>query len=67
MQIRAHAKQMLDRRSKSFKDIVATLKVYRDNITEETPASDAKDVDGQEAAPTQKEILGHLIEFLEGC
>ena len=61
---------MMDRRSRSFKDIVATLRVYSENITEETPP-ERMDVDGapngQDIAPTQKEILGHLIDFLDAC
>lgn len=61
---------MMDRRSRSFKDIVATLRVYSENITEETPP-DRMNVDGdpngQDVAPTQKEILGHLIDFLDAC
>ncbi|KAI0320799.1 DUF1716-domain-containing protein [Amylostereum chailletii] len=58
----AHAKQMLDRRSISFKEIVATLRVYRDNIDESEP----KEGDAPGAIP-QRDILHHLIDFLDSC
>ncbi|KAI0268267.1 Catenin-beta-like protein [Gloeopeniophorella convolvens] len=57
--IRAHARQMLDRRSKSLADIVATLRVFQDNIDE----ADAR----ESGALSQREILGHLMAFLESC
>lgn len=49
---------MLSRRDRSLKDIVKTLEVYRDNVDEPEPVSDE---------PSQKEILQHLINFLEAC
>ena len=61
-QIQAHAKQMLDRRNKSFKDIVANLQAYRNNISE----TGTNQIDTP-TAPSQREILGHLIAFLESC
>ncbi|TFY70154.1 hypothetical protein EVG20_g2848 [Dentipellis fragilis] len=59
--ILAHTKQMLNRRNKSWQDIISSLRIYRDNIA------------GDEAAPdgatqsSQREILQHLIDFLGGC
>lgn len=50
---------MLDRRSKSLKDIAKTLNIYRDNVDEEPPAEDD--------TPSRKEILQGLITFIEGC
>jgi len=52
---------MLSRKGKSLKDIVEVLKVYRANITEEEAVPD-----GEDASPPQREILGGLINFLEG-
>lgn len=58
--------QMLDRKSKSLKDIVQTLQIYHDNVDEDEPGpSDA--TDHSERAPSQKEILQGLIIFLDGC
>ncbi|KAI5124831.1 hypothetical protein M0805_005461 [Coniferiporia weirii] len=60
---RIHAQQMLNRKGSTLADVVAVLKVFRDNVDEEeTPAVNAED-----ASPPQKEILGGLIAFLEGC
>lgn len=61
-QIRGHLVQMLERKSKSLQDIVRTLKVYRDNVEEDTNLATLSD-----APPSQKEILQYLINFLEGC
>ncbi|KAJ3554103.1 hypothetical protein NM688_g3281 [Phlebia brevispora] len=58
--IRAHIQQMLRRRDKSLKDIVKTLEIYRDNVDEDD-AGRAPD------EPSRKEILQHLIEFLDAC
>ncbi|KAI9467002.1 DUF1716-domain-containing protein [Lactarius psammicola] len=57
--IRTHAFQMLNRRNMSFKDIVSTLRIFRDNIDD----GEANDSDGI----SQREILQHLIAFLESC
>lgn len=51
---------MLRRRDKSLKDIVKTLEVYRDNVDEDPSAKDSDE-------PSQKEILQHLIDFLDAC
>lgn len=64
LQVRAHALQMLNRKSKSLKDVIDVLKVYRDNVGEEAVQQLGED---EEPSPPQKEILGALIEFLEGC
>ncbi|KDQ64547.1 hypothetical protein JAAARDRAFT_187869 [Jaapia argillacea MUCL 33604] len=62
--IRSHVQQMLDRRSKSLKDIAKTLQIYYDNVDEaEQPAPE----EDMARAPSQKEILTALIGFLEGC
>ncbi|KAI0307175.1 DUF1716-domain-containing protein [Multifurca ochricompacta] len=57
--IRAHMRQMLNRRNKSFLDIVSTLQIFRDNIE----GGEMNDLDGM----SQREILQHLIAFLKGC
>ena len=51
---------MLSRRDKSLKDVVKTLEVYRDNVDEDDAAREPDQ-------PTQKEILQHLIDFLDAC
>ena len=51
---------MLRRRDKSLKDIVKTLEIYRDNVDEDDAARDADSL-------SQKEILQHLIDFLDAC
>jgi beta-catenin-like protein 1 len=58
---------MLDRKSKSLKDIVRTLLIYRDNVDqgEQTDSADAGD--SSERAPSQRQILQHLIDFLDSC
>lgn len=58
--IRAHAKQMMDRRSRTFKDIASTLRVYHENVSEDDVDSEASD-----SVHSQREILQHLITFLE--
>lgn len=58
--IRAHMQQMLRRRDKSLKDIVKTLEVYRDNVDEDPSTKESDE-------PSQKEILQHLIDFLDAC
>ncbi|KAH9965946.1 DUF1716-domain-containing protein [Russula dissimulans] len=57
--IRDHVRQMLNRRDKSFLDVVSTLRVFRDNIDE----AELNNSDGI----LQREILQHLIAFLESC
>lgn len=59
-QIRAHLQQMLSRRDKSLKDIVKTLQIYHDNVDEDDSARSEGDA-------SQKEILQHLIAFLDAC
>ncbi|PCH41028.1 DUF1716-domain-containing protein [Wolfiporia cocos MD-104 SS10] len=59
--IRAHAQQMLGRRSRSLKDIISTLQIYHDNIDEEEQTAP------DDGSPSRKEILRNLIAFLEGC
>jgi beta-catenin-like protein 1 len=56
-QIRDHVRQMLNRRNKSFQDVVSTLRVFRDNIDE----GELNNADGI----SQRGILQHLITFLE--
>ena len=51
---------MLSRRDKSLKDVVKTLEVYRDNVDEDDAAREPDQ-------PSQKEILQHLIDFLDAC
>jgi beta-catenin-like protein 1 len=58
--MRGHITQMLDRRSRSLKDIVKTLQVYHDNVEDEQATT-------EDGAPSQKEILKGLITFLESC
>ena len=59
-QIRDHLQKMLSRKDKSFKDIVKTLQIYHNNVDEDGSARP----DGE---PSQKEILQHLIAFLDAC
>ncbi|KAI0005002.1 Catenin-beta-like protein [Russula compacta] len=55
--VRDHVRQMLNRRDKSFLDVVSTLQIFRDNIDE-----------GElNIGISQREILQHLIAFLESC
>ncbi|KAI0089316.1 DUF1716-domain-containing protein [Irpex rosettiformis] len=58
--ILAHLRQMLSRKNKSLKDVVKTLQIYRDNVDEDDAAL-------KEGEMTQKEILQHLIDFLDAC
>ncbi|KAH8118573.1 DUF1716-domain-containing protein [Phellopilus nigrolimitatus] len=60
---RAHAQQMLKRKGRTLKDVVDVLKVFRDNLDEDESAAASL----EDASPPQKEILGGLIAFLEGC
>lgn len=56
----SHVKQMMSRRDKSLLDIVKTLQIYHDNV-------DEVDVEmTEDSAPSQKDILQHLMEFLNG-
>lgn len=55
---------LLKRRSKSLKDLVVTLKEYRDNINIEETIEGDEDRDPSEAE-VQKGILGNLVEWLE--
>lgn len=52
---------MLDRKSKTLKDIVRTLQIYRDNVDEDAGSDDP------ERPPSQREILQYLIDFLDSC
>lgn len=54
---------MLKRKGHSLSDVVGVLKVYRDNVDEDTVTV----ADVEDASPPQKEILSGLIAFLEGC
>ncbi|KAF8528671.1 DUF1716-domain-containing protein [Gautieria morchelliformis] len=59
--IREHITMILGRKNKTLKDIVAVLKLYRENVgDDETRVPD-------DQAPSQQEILQGLIAFLEGC
>ncbi|KAI0337925.1 DUF1716-domain-containing protein [Trametopsis cervina] len=58
--IQAHLQQMLNRKNKSFKDIVKTLRIYQANVDTDESAQQAGEM-------TQKEILQHLIDFLDAC
>lgn len=55
--------QMLDRKTKSLKDIVQTLQIYHDNVDEESTGAG----NGSENVPSQRDILRHLIAFLDSC
>ncbi|KAH9077192.1 DUF1716-domain-containing protein [Lactarius deliciosus] len=57
--IRTHALQMLNRRNMSFKDVVSTLQIFSDNIDD----GEGNESDGI----SQREILHHLMAFLESC
>lgn len=63
-QIRDHVTMILGRKNKSLKEVVGILKLYRDNMGEgeaQTPLDKP-----EEATPSQRQILGGLIAFLEG-
>jgi len=67
--IRAHMTQMLDRKNQSLKDIIESLRIYRDNL-DEAPSRQTNSesrVDQPAEELSQKEILVNLIAFLEGC
>lgn len=59
---------MLDRKSKSLKDIVRTLQIYHDNVGEDKagPSSSIGE-EGSEQALSQREILENLIAFIDSC
>lgn len=57
-QILSHIKQMLNRKNKSFQDLVKTLQIYHDNVDEPEPTN--------ESTLSQKDILQNLIAFLSG-
>ena len=57
LQIRDHVLQMLSRRNKSLQDVVLTIRTFRDNIDE--------DESNNSNGISQREILQHLIVFLE--
>ncbi|KAK2466249.1 hypothetical protein APHAL10511_001891 [Amanita phalloides] len=59
--IRTHALTMLGRKNLSLMDLVKTLRLYRDNIDDETAS---REVDMQESA-SLKEILQNLIDALD--
>ena len=63
---------MLNRKDKSLKDIVRTLKIYHDNVDDERGGANSRmevDTDDKdsERAPSQREILEELIAYLEHC
>ncbi|GAA5966706.1 hypothetical protein JCM3765_007605 [Sporobolomyces pararoseus] len=65
---RDHFEMLLKRRDKSLKDLVVTLKEYRDNINiEELGGEGQEDLSEREPseAEVQKGILGNLVEWLE--
>ncbi|KAG2013629.1 hypothetical protein CC2G_010514 [Coprinopsis cinerea AmutBmut pab1-1] len=57
--IQAHVVRMLSRKNQSLGDIVATLRIFHDNVDEVPP-----DVDDSGYMPSQKEILENLIKAL---
>ncbi|KAH8105853.1 Catenin-beta-like protein [Cristinia sonorae] len=59
--VRPHIQRMLDRRNKSLKDIVQTLQIFHDNVDE------GSEPGGDDSQLSQREILKHLMAFLEGC
>lgn len=63
LQIQTHAQNMLGRKGRTLKDVVEVLKVSRDNMDEDISAASQVD----DASPPQKEILGGLITYLDGC
>jgi beta-catenin-like protein 1 len=68
--IREHVAKMLNRNNKSLKDVVSTLRIYHDNVSEKTSdADDAMEIDGgdQGRPSSQREILEGLIAYLESC
>jgi beta-catenin-like protein 1 len=62
--------KMLNRKNKSLKNIVSTLKVYHDNIDDEATGRDSEmEVDRKESETTlsQRDILKGLMTYLESC
>ncbi|TIB95392.1 DUF1716-domain-containing protein [Wallemia mellicola] len=55
--IKDHAEILLRRRGQSFKDVVSVLNEYADNMGDRPPNPDG--------SPTQREIVGHLMEYVE--
>ena len=58
---------MLDRKSKSLKDIVRTLQIYYDNVGEDGTGPSATVEEGTEHVLSQREILENLVAFLDSC
>ncbi|KAF9780181.1 Catenin-beta-like protein [Thelephora terrestris] len=56
--ILSHIQQMLNRKNKSFHDLVKTLQIYHDNVDEPEPTD--------ESTLSQKDILQNLMAFLSG-
>lgn len=64
--LRDHAKQLLEAKGGSFKEVADVLAEYRDNVGDaETEAGGASDAEVE--ATRQRDILGHLIEYVRGC
>ncbi|KAF6762278.1 Catenin-beta-like protein [Ephemerocybe angulata] len=57
--IRSHVLQMLNRKNLSLQDLVSTLKVFYDNMDDAPPA------EGEDATPSQKDIVVNLIASLD--
>jgi len=57
---------MLERKNQSLKHIITTLEIYRDNLDVDIQSNGADHVP-EGGALSQKEILQHLIDFLQGC
>ena len=63
---RDHAKLVLEGKGSSFIEVVAVLKEYQRNVGDDEP--EGGEVNGAQAeAMRQKDILGHLIEYMRGC
>ena len=60
LQVRNHVSVMLSRRNKTLKDIVDTLKEYRDNVADGETAEESD-------ASSRRNILIGLLGFLESC
>lgn len=50
---------MLNRKNQSLQDLVSTLKGFYDNMDDEPPT------EGEDAAPSQKDIVVNLIASLD--
>lgn len=61
--LRDHAKKLLESKGSSFAEVVQVLKEYRDNVGD----ADAEQQDGDPEAVRQREILGHLIDYMASC